>query len=80
MLDASQGQRRDLLHKLRNRLNVMGFALYAMRNESSKPLETLRSAHHSAVELLNQIGAEELALQHAVDAPTKTPHAESSDQ
>ncbi|MFA0923433.1 hypothetical protein [Xanthomonas fragariae] len=80
MLDASQGQRRDLLHKLRNRLNVMGFALYAMHNESSKPLETLRSAHQSAVELLNQIGAEERALQHAVDAPTKTPNAEGSDQ
>ncbi|CCF67459.1 putative uncharacterized protein [Xanthomonas citri pv. punicae str. LMG 859] len=29
MSDAPRGQRRELLHQLRNRLNVMGFALYA---------------------------------------------------
>ncbi|PPV06934.1 hypothetical protein XbrCFBP1976_09950 [Xanthomonas bromi] len=54
------------MHQLRNRLNVMGFALYALRNETSnKPLETLRTAHQSAVELLNQLGEEERALQQA---------------
>ncbi|MBB2804450.1 hypothetical protein FHR59_003448 [Xanthomonas arboricola] len=62
MGDASQGRRRELLHQLRNRLNVMGFALYALRNETSKPMETLRTTHQSAVELLNQLGEEERAL------------------
>ncbi|QBG86383.1 hypothetical protein EYR27_16830 [Xanthomonas oryzae] len=57
------------MHQLRNRLNVMGFALYALRNETSKPLETLRSAHQSAVELLNQLGEAERALQQAGERP-----------
>ncbi|AUI92614.1 hypothetical protein BVV10_19505 [Xanthomonas oryzae pv. oryzae] len=66
------------MHELRNRLNVMGFALYALRNETSKPLETLRTAHQSAVELLNQLGEAERALQQADErsgdtAPAKTP-------
>ncbi|MFA1746498.1 MULTISPECIES: hypothetical protein [Xanthomonas] len=52
------------MHQLRNRLNVMGFALYSLRAETpSKPLDTLRTAHQSAVELLNQLGEEERALQ-----------------
>ncbi|AAM38575.1 conserved hypothetical protein [Xanthomonas citri pv. citri str. 306] len=42
---------------------MMGFALYALRNERSKPLETLRTAHQAAVELLNQLGEQERALQ-----------------
>ncbi|WP_164739928.1 hypothetical protein [Xanthomonas sp. BRIP62411] len=62
MSDASHGRRRELLHQLRNRLNVMGFALYALRSETSKPMETLRGTHQSAVELLNQLGEEERAL------------------
>ncbi|MCC4608952.1 hypothetical protein [Xanthomonas campestris] len=66
MVDASQGRRRELLHQLRNRLNVMGFALYALRSEASKPLDTLRNAHQSATELLNQLGEEERA-QHRAD-------------
>ena len=42
----------------------MGFALYSLRAETpSKPLDTLRTAHQSAVELLNQLGEEERALQ-----------------
>ncbi|MFC7520443.1 hypothetical protein ACFQS6_10200 [Xanthomonas populi] len=61
MGDTSDGQRRELLHQLRNRLNVMGFALYSLRNDVSKPLESLRTAHQSAVELLNQLGEEERA-------------------
>ncbi|CAD0353283.1 hypothetical protein [Xanthomonas hortorum] len=72
MADASDGQRRELLHQLRNRLNVMGFALYALRNEASKPLETLRSAHQSAVELLNQLGEEERARQQIKDTQADT--------
>nr|WP_257608223.1 hypothetical protein [Xanthomonas hortorum] len=61
-----------MLHQLRNRLNVMGFALYALRNEASKPLETLRSAHQSAVELLNQLGEEERARQQIKDTQADT--------
>ncbi|NHF66101.1 hypothetical protein FFY45_10175 [Xanthomonas hortorum] len=60
------------MHQLRNRLNVMGFALYALRNEASKPLETLRSAHQSAVELLNQLGEEERARQQMKDTQADT--------
>ncbi|NMI20834.1 hypothetical protein E1J24_02750 [Xanthomonas hortorum pv. pelargonii] len=60
------------MHQLRNRLNVMGFALYALRNEASKPLETLRSAHQSAVELLNQLGEEERARQQIKDTQADT--------
>ncbi|WP_161960150.1 hypothetical protein [Xanthomonas arboricola] len=62
MSDPTHERRRELLHQLRNRLNVMGFALYALRNEASKPMETLRTTHQSAVELLNQLGEEERAL------------------
>ncbi|QBG86982.1 hypothetical protein ACQR53_17525 [Xanthomonas oryzae] len=77
MTDAPRGQRRELLHELRNRLNVMGFALYALRNETSKPLETLRTAHQSAVELLNQLGEAERALQQAGERPGDTAPAET---
>ncbi|MCC5044873.1 hypothetical protein VDF98_13475 [Xanthomonas campestris pv. raphani] len=64
MSDAAHLRRRELMHQLRNRLNVMGFALYSLRAETpSKPLDTLRTAHQSAVELLNQLGEEERALQ-----------------
>ncbi|PPU77205.1 MULTISPECIES: hypothetical protein [Xanthomonas] len=59
-----QGQR-ELLHQLRNRLNVMGFALYALRADTSKPMETLRSAHQSASALVDQLGEQERALQQA---------------
>nr|WP_283161093.1 hypothetical protein [Xanthomonas nasturtii] len=68
-----------MLHQLRNRLNVMGFALYALRNETSKPLETLRTAHQSAVELLNQLGEQERALQQAGELPRDVPPPASSD-
>ncbi|WP_115554687.1 hypothetical protein [Xanthomonas arboricola] len=74
MTDAAlQGRQRELLHQLRNRLNVMGFALYALRNDTSKPMETLRNAHQSATELLNQLGEQERAQQLADD-----PHPEAS--
>ncbi|MEA5122679.1 hypothetical protein [Xanthomonas floridensis] len=63
-------ERRELLHQLRNRLNVMGFALYALRSDSSKPMETLRSAHQSATALLNQLGEQERAAERGQDAPT----------
>lgn len=62
-------ERRELLHQLRNRLNVMGFALYALRSDSSKPMETLRSAHQSATALLNQLGEQERAAEQGQDAP-----------
>nr|WP_283161587.1 hypothetical protein [Xanthomonas nasturtii] len=68
-----------MLHQLRNRLNVMGFALYALRNETSKPLETLRTAHQSAVELLNQLGEQERALQQAGELPRDVSPPASSD-
>ncbi|WP_115514005.1 MULTISPECIES: hypothetical protein [Xanthomonas] len=74
MTDAAlQGRQRELLHQLRNRLNVMGFALYALRSDTSKPMETLRNAHQSATELLNQLGEQERAQQLADD-----PHPEAS--
>ncbi|MCL1552389.1 hypothetical protein [Xanthomonas nasturtii] len=79
MSELPQGQRRELLHQLRNRLNVMGFALYALRNETSKPLETLRTAHQSAVELLNQLGEQERALQQAGELPRDVSPPASSD-
>ncbi|EGD11618.1 hypothetical protein LN475_20880 [Xanthomonas vesicatoria] len=73
---ASQGGKRELLHQLRNRLNVMGFALYALRDETSKPLETLRHAHQSAIQLLNELGeqerAQELADSQHAQAPDVT--------
>ncbi|MEG8117197.1 hypothetical protein [Xanthomonas hortorum] len=72
MAEAPEGRGGDLLPNLRNRLNVMGFALYALRNDVSKPLETLRSAHQSAVELLNQLGEEERARQQIKDTQADT--------
>jgi len=78
--DAPHGQRRELLHQLRNRLNVMGFALYALRNDTSKPMETLRAVHESAVELLNQLAEEEWALQQTSERPSDTAQPASSDQ
>ncbi|KAB7771545.1 hypothetical protein CKY51_02760 [Xanthomonas maliensis] len=57
------------MHQLRNRLNVMGFALYALRHETpSKPMETLRNAHQAATELLERLGEEERALQQDVSS------------
>ncbi|MBB4131458.1 hypothetical protein [Xanthomonas sp. 3075] len=79
MTDAPHGRRRELLHQLRNRLNVMGFALYALRGEASKPMDTLRGAHQSAVDLLNQLGEEERALQQAGDSHADT-DADTADQ
>jgi len=78
--EAPRGQRRELLHQLRNRLNVMGFALYALRNETSKPLETLRTAHQSAVELLNQLGEQERALQQPGVEPGESAQPACTDQ
>ncbi|MCC4601177.1 hypothetical protein [Xanthomonas melonis] len=80
MADQPRGQRRELLHQLRNRLNVMGFALYALRHESSKPVETLRNAHQAAVELLNQLGEEERALQQSADVSTDAAGLAGADQ
>ncbi|MCC4604000.1 hypothetical protein HG421_15705 [Xanthomonas campestris pv. badrii] len=80
MSDPGRGHRRELLHQLRNRLNVMGFALYALRDESSKPLETLRNAHQSAVELLNLLGEEERALQRLIEASADAVGPASADQ
>ncbi|MBV6883046.1 hypothetical protein [Xanthomonas euvesicatoria] len=80
MSEAPRGQRRELLHQLRNRLNVMGFALYALRNETSKPLETLRTAHQAAVELLNQLGEQERALQQPVAQPDDSAQSAHADQ
>ncbi|MEA9587343.1 hypothetical protein VC279_18050 [Xanthomonas sp. WHRI 10064A] len=51
----------------------MGFALYSLRSDTSKPMETLRNAHQSATELLNQLGEQERAQQLADD-----PHPEAS--
>ncbi|MFW3174964.1 hypothetical protein DGM85_03615 [Xanthomonas phaseoli pv. phaseoli] len=68
------------MHQLRNRLNVMGFALYALRNETSKPLETLRTAHQSAVELLNQLGEQERALQQSGVEPDDSAQPACTDQ
>ncbi|WP_372392913.1 hypothetical protein ACCQ05_03225 [Xanthomonas sp. NCPPB 3582] len=65
-------ERHELLHQLRNRLNVMGFALYALRGDSSKPMETLRNAHQSATALLNQLGEQERALEQAMHTPADT--------
>lgn len=65
MADQTPPGRRELLHQLRNRLNVMGFALYALRADTSKPMEVLRNAHQSASALVNQLGEEERALQQA---------------
>ncbi|MCC4620129.1 hypothetical protein LL965_08520 [Xanthomonas cassavae CFBP 4642] len=65
-------ERRQLLHQLRNRLNVMGFALYALRSDNSKPLETLRNAHQSATALLNQLGEQERALEQGQGTPADT--------
>ncbi|KQQ78586.1 hypothetical protein ASF73_03420 [Xanthomonas sp. Leaf131] len=73
MVDSPNGRRRELLHQVRNRLNVMGFALYSLREDTSKPMQTLRTAHQSAVELLNQLGEEERALQQAADASAARP-------
>ncbi|MBO9766884.1 MULTISPECIES: hypothetical protein [Xanthomonas] len=80
MSEAPRGQRRELLHQLRNRLNVMGFALYALRNETSKPLETLRTAHQAAVELLNQLGEQERALQQPGVEPGDSAQPARTDQ
>ncbi|MGV7185853.1 hypothetical protein [Xanthomonas axonopodis] len=80
MSEAPRGQRRELLHQLRNRLNVMGFALYALRNETSKPLETLRTAHQSAVELLNELGEQERALQQSGVEPGDSAQPACTDQ
>ncbi|WP_349657793.1 hypothetical protein [Xanthomonas sp. 10-10] len=77
---ASQGRQRELLHQLRNRLNVMGFALYALRGDTSKPMETLRTAHQSATALLNQLGEQERAQEQARQAPDDAPPQDTVDR
>ncbi|UXA47492.1 hypothetical protein [Xanthomonas prunicola] len=77
---ASQGRQRELLHELRNRLNVMGFALYALRGDTSKPMETLRTAHQSATALLNQLGEQERAQAQGRQAPDDAPPRETVDR
>jgi hypothetical protein len=75
---ASHGRQRELLHQLRNRLNVMGFALYALRGDTSKPMETLRTAHQSAILLLNELGEQERAEQRADGPHVEVPPPASS--
>ncbi|WAH63844.1 hypothetical protein OEG85_20830 [Xanthomonas hortorum] len=76
---ASQVRQRELLHQLRNRLNVMGFALHALRSETSKPMETLRTTHQAAIQLLNELGEQERVQQLADGPHIEVPPASPSD-